>query len=221
MSETFLDSTLADDDVNIQINGYSLLRAHHSNNIKRGGVCICFKESLSLITRNALTNLKEFLVTEINVNNEKCFYTNLYRSPGQNNDELECFCTNFDILLFNINNLYSICSIVLGDFNAKCSKQCASDKSNRAGIELSNITMTSGYNQIIDKPAYYINESLSCIDLIFSPNVNLTKKWRVEQSLCKKCHHNIIYVALNFNIPLPPPYYRDQSDFKSANTKCI
>ena len=74
LSKTFLDSTLADDDVNIQINGYSLLRAHHPNNIKRGGVCIRFKESLSLITRNALTNLKEFLVTEINVNNKKCFF---------------------------------------------------------------------------------------------------------------------------------------------------
>ena len=46
MSETFLDSTLLKDDVNIQINRYSLLRADHPNNIKRGGVCIYFKESL-------------------------------------------------------------------------------------------------------------------------------------------------------------------------------
>ena len=81
--------------------------------------------------------------------------------------------------------------------------------------------MTSGSNQIINKPTHYINESLSCIDLIFSPNVNLTKKSRVEQSLYEKCHHYIIYVALNFNIPLPPPYYRDLWDFKSANIKCI
>ena len=35
--------------------------------------------------------------------------------------------------------------------------------------------MTSGYNQMIDKPTHYINESSSCIDLIFSSNVNLTK----------------------------------------------
>ena len=45
-SERFLDLTIPDDDVNIQINGYSLLIADHSNNIKRGGVCTHFKELL-------------------------------------------------------------------------------------------------------------------------------------------------------------------------------
>ena len=74
LSETFLDSTIPDHDMNTQINGYSLLRAHHPNNIKRGRVCIYFKESLPLIRRNDLTNLKDCLVTEINVNNEKCFF---------------------------------------------------------------------------------------------------------------------------------------------------
>ena len=62
---------------------------------------------------------------------------------------------------------------------------------------------------MIDKPTHYINESSSCIDLIFSSNVNLMKNCGVEQSVYEKCHHNIIYGILNFNIPLPPPYYRD------------
>ena len=146
LSETFLDSTIPNDDVNIQINAYSLLRADHPNNIKRGGVCIYFKESLPLIRRNDLTNIKDCIVTEINVNNEKCFFTCLYRSPSQSHDELERFCANFDLLLSNINDLHPTCSIVLGDFNAKCSKWCASDRNNSAGIELDNITTTSGYN---------------------------------------------------------------------------
>ena len=64
--------------------------------------------------------------------------------------------------------------------------------------------MTSGYNQMIDKPTHYINNSSSCIDLIFSTNVNLTKNCRFEQSLYEKCHR-----TLNFNIPLPPPYFRE------------
>ena len=75
LSKTFLDSTIPDDDINIQINGYSLLRADHPNNIKHGGICICFKEMLPLIRRNDLTNLKNCLVTKIN--------------------EIEHFCTNF------------------------------------------------------------------------------------------------------------------------------
>ena len=94
------------------------------------------KNRLPLIRRNDLTNIKDCLVTEINVNNEKRFFTCLYRSPSQSHDELEGFCTNFDLLLSNINDLHPICSIiVLVDFNAKCSKSCASNKNNSAGIE--------------------------------------------------------------------------------------
>ena len=83
LSGTLLDSTIPNDDVNIQTNGYSLLRADHPNDIKRGGVCIYFKESLPLIRINELTNIKDCILTEISVNNEKCFFTCLYRSEKQ------------------------------------------------------------------------------------------------------------------------------------------
>ena len=46
LSETFLDSTIPNDDVNIQINRYSLLRADYPNDSKHGGVCTYLKESL-------------------------------------------------------------------------------------------------------------------------------------------------------------------------------
>ena len=180
LSETFLDSTIPNDDVNMQINGYSLLRADHPNDIKCGGVCMYFKESLPLIKRNDLSNIKDCIVTEINVNNEKCFFTCLYRSPIQSHDEVEIFCANFDLLLSNINDLHPTCLIVLGDFNAKW---CTSDRNNSAGIELDDIKTTSDYNQMIDNSTNYINELSSCIDLIFFANVNLTKNCGVEQSL--------------------------------------
>ena len=79
-----------------------------------------------------------------------------------------------------MNNLHPTYLIVLGDFNAKCSKWCASEKKNTAGIEIDNITTTSGYNQMIDKPTHHINDSSSSIDLIFSSNVNLSKNCGVE-----------------------------------------
>ena len=50
--ETFLDSTVSQHDENITINGYSLLRADHPRNSKRGGVCLYFKEHLPFIRRN-------------------------------------------------------------------------------------------------------------------------------------------------------------------------
>ena len=41
---------------------------------------------LPLVRRNDLTNIKDCWVTEINVNNEKCFFTCLYSSPSQIHD---------------------------------------------------------------------------------------------------------------------------------------
>ena len=80
------------------INGYSLLRANHPSNSKRGGVCLYFKEHLPLIRRNDLNILQECLVTEIIVDNKKCFFACLYRSPNQNHEELENFNSNLDLL---------------------------------------------------------------------------------------------------------------------------
>ena len=43
LSQRFLDSTIPNDAVSIQINGYSLLRSDHPNDVKRGYICIYFK----------------------------------------------------------------------------------------------------------------------------------------------------------------------------------
>ena len=64
----FLDSTVPHTDENININGYSLLGVDHPNNIIWGGVCMYFREPLPLIRRSDLSNMKECLVTENNVN---------------------------------------------------------------------------------------------------------------------------------------------------------
>ena len=53
------------------INDYSLLRADHPSNSKRGGVCLHFKEHLSLIRKNDLSMLHECLMTQNIVDNEK------------------------------------------------------------------------------------------------------------------------------------------------------
>ena len=68
------------------------------------------------------------------------FFTYLYRSPNKNHEELENFSSNLDLPLSNINDDHPTCSILEGDLNTKSSKWCNRDKSNRAGIELDNIT---------------------------------------------------------------------------------
>ena len=48
VSVTYLDSSLSNDEKDTSIKGYSLVRADYSNNTKRGGVSISYRESLSL-----------------------------------------------------------------------------------------------------------------------------------------------------------------------------
>ena len=75
---------------NINNSGYPYLGVDHPNNIKRGGVYMYFKEFLPLIRRSDLCNVKECLVTQINVTNEKCFLQ-VYKLRSQRHEELESF----------------------------------------------------------------------------------------------------------------------------------
>ena len=71
LSETFLNSSIPNDENRINIAGYSLLRADHPSNTKKGGVCVYYKDFLLLIRKYDVTDLKECLVMEITVENEK------------------------------------------------------------------------------------------------------------------------------------------------------
>ena len=48
LSETYLDSTVASDDENLEITGYNLVRSDHPAKTKRGGVCLYYKIYLPL-----------------------------------------------------------------------------------------------------------------------------------------------------------------------------
>ena len=43
LSETYLDSSILSHDPNLEVQGYDLIRANHPSNVKRGGVCIYYK----------------------------------------------------------------------------------------------------------------------------------------------------------------------------------
>ena len=99
LSETYLDSMTPG---NLpEINGCNLVRADHPDNIKRGGVCIYYKESLP-VRVISLPYLKEGLVLEMNDNNKKMIVSVIYHSPSQNNREFESFLLNFEQLLSDI-----------------------------------------------------------------------------------------------------------------------
>ena len=64
LSEFYLDASVSSDNDNLNINGYKLVRADHSGNVKKSGVCVYFEESLPV---RCLPNshLKECLILEV------------------------------------------------------------------------------------------------------------------------------------------------------------
>ena len=140
----------------------------------------------------------------------------MYRSPSQSHDEFENFCIKFDILLSQINDELPICSVITGDFNARCSRWWRNDITNFAGKEIDFLTSLAGYTQIISKFTHVINKSKLCIDLIFYINQNVISKYGVDASLFDKCHHNIIYGKINTRVQLPPVFIHEVCNYSKA-----
>ena len=111
-------------------------------------------------------------------------------------------CTDF---LSNINDLNSECSVITEYFSSRSPQWWTLDKENNEGCEISFLTSSAGYSQLIDQPTNKTKESSSCIDLIFTSNPSFISAF---SSLYEKCHHNLIYGKINLNVPLPPPYMR-------------
>ena len=95
------------------------------------------------------------------------------------------------------------------------------DITNSVGQELDSLTSSAGYSQIIDKPIHIVNNSMSCIDLIFCTNANVIFKHGVDVSIFEKCHHNIIFGKIEISVPLPPAYVREVWDYSKANAENI
>ena len=90
LSETHLDSSTPDG-----LLGCNLVCADHPNNIKKGGLCIYYKESLP-VRLISLPYLKEALLLEMTCNNKKVIVSVIYRSRSQNNSEFDLFLSNFE-----------------------------------------------------------------------------------------------------------------------------
>ena len=104
LSETYLDNSVLSDESDLNFLGYKLVRADYPGNVKRGGVCIYFKESLSIRFLDVPSNLNECLLCELSYKNKKCFIATLYRSPSQSREEFEKFLDNFEVLIKSISN---------------------------------------------------------------------------------------------------------------------
>ena len=93
-----------------------------------------------------------------------------------------------------------ITMVVFGDFNAKSKSWYTNDSTNFEGSKIDFLTSSFGFHQIINKPTHILNNSSSCIDLIFTTQPNLVMESGVHSSLRANCHHQLPYVKFNLNI---------------------
>ena len=160
LSETYLDSSTPDNLIDIE--GYKLNRADHPDNIKRGGVCIYYKESLPVRIK-PLTSLKDALLLEMIHNNKKVIASVIYWSPSQNYWQFESFLTNFDYLLSEIQKFKPSLALITGDFNARSPAWWTKDIHATEGSKLFSLTSEKGFSQLINEPTHIQTNSSSCI----------------------------------------------------------
>ena len=130
--ETYLDSSTPDNLTEIE--GYKLIRADHPDNIKRGGVCIYYKESLPVRVIST-PYFKEAVLLEMSYNNKKVMISVIYCSPSQTIDEFDAFLSNLQLLLNDINYRKPSLSVVAGDFNSRWSSWWSNDINTTEGLK--------------------------------------------------------------------------------------
>ena len=108
-------------------------------------------------------------------------------------------------ILSNFRSLIPICPSTLQII----SYWYISDSTTSQGNVLQNITSQFGPQQIIKEPTHILDNSSSCIDLIFTSQPNLITESSVYPSLYPNCHHQLVYAKFNLQIYYPPQYYRE------------
>ena len=202
LSETYLGPSVFDS--LLEIDGYNLVRADHPNDTKRGGVCIYYKESLTVRVIN-LSYFEEALLLERTYHNKKLIVSVIYRSPSQSINEFDSFLSKLEKLVSDINNRKSALSIITGDFNPRSQSWWFNDINIIEGSKLLVLSSSNDFSQLIDEPTHIKTNSTSCIDLIFTDKADLSVDSGVHSSLHPNCHHQIIYSTFSLNICYPPP----------------
>ena len=146
--------------------------------------------------------------------------TCIYRSPNQSVDEVENFLYGFERICTSISLESPFCSFIIGDLNAKCTNWWTRGTSNICGTELYNLSTLLGYSQIINDPTNFEPNKLpTCIDHIYTSQPNLVLESGVLPSLCRTCHHQIIFAKICFKVHLSPIYEREVWHYNRARRR--
>ena len=83
--------------ITASLSGYNLTRADHPDDVKRGGICMYYKENFSL--RSISTSyFDQCLLYKVTCQNQKGYVAVIYCSSSQS-------CNKFEDFLFNLEKL--------------------------------------------------------------------------------------------------------------------
>ena len=155
LSEAYLMSTTNINDENFKIPGYIMYRVNHPSDVKRGGVCNCYKTMLPLKVLST-SFLQECINFEVSIGNKKCRFIYLYRTPSQSQDESHYSLTNLEMNLDDSFHSNPFLTTVIGDFNAKSNKWSEDDRSTIEVSKIDFFTSQFGLSQIIKEPTHIL-----------------------------------------------------------------
>ena len=205
---------------NLFKSGYYLIRSDHPSNKRCGGICIYYKNFL-LLKVTGVGILEECAAFDLIISNKLCSFVALYRSLSQSQDNFATFSDNFEMTLDLASKKNPFLLVVLGDFNAKLSQWHDKDSSTSEGILVESITSQFGLHQIINEPTHILENSSSCVDLIFTSQPNLSVESGTQPSLHPNCHHQIICAKFNLEVLYPPYYTREICHYQDSNVDLI
>ena len=132
----------------------------------------------------------------------------MYRSPSQSSIEFESFLSGFEDMLSSVLFSKLQFTVIYGNFNARSSSCWSNDVTNPNGILIDSLTTTHGFKQLISDATHILPQSLSCIDLIFTDQLNYVIDCGTHPSFNENCHHQITFCKLNLKVEYLPPYQR-------------
>ena len=138
ISETFLDLSYSSDLKELMIENFTLVRADHPSNTKRGGICVYFRSCLPIRVLN-ITVLSECIVLELLHQQKKFIFSSLYRSPSQTADEFQQFLDNLERDMQNISHIDPFSMTLIGDFNARSTNWWKEDKTSHEGFQIDSL----------------------------------------------------------------------------------
>ena len=89
------------------------------------------------------------------------------------------------------------------------------------GSQIEFLASQFAMSQVINELTHILDNSKSCIDLIFTSQPNMIMDSGVYPSIHSNCHHQIIYAKFDLKVFYPPPYERTVRHFSRANSNHI